>query len=78
MSIKPLLMAFSNLNKKGQRSFISGINIPSLYAFYKYLEDELTSAHALLFTLKKVFKAIFKSMDIANCLKIVQLVAMKK
>ena len=78
MSIEPLLMAFSNLDEEGQRSLISSMSIPSLYAFYKYLVDEPTSVYALLLTPKKVFKAVFKSMDVTDCLKIVQLVAIKK
>jgi len=71
MSTEPLLIAFSNLDKKGQRSLLSSISIPSLYAFYKYLVDEPTSVYILLLTLKKVLKAVFKSIDIADCLRIV-------
>jgi len=71
MSIEPLLTAFSNLNKKGQRSLLSNISIPSFYTFYKYLVDKPTSIYALSFTPKKVLKAVLKSIDVVNCLKIV-------
>lgn len=78
MSTEPLLTAFSNLDEEGQRSLLSSMSIPSLHAFYGYLADEPTSAHALSVTPKKVLKAVLKSMDIADCLRIVQLVAIKK
>jgi len=71
MSTEPLLMAFNNLDKEGQRSLLSSISIPSLYAFYKYLADEPTSIYTLSLTPKKVLKAVLKSIDIVNCLRIV-------
>jgi len=78
MSTEPLLTAFSNLDKKGHRSLLSSINIPSLHTFYKYLANKLTSIYTLSVTPKKVLKAVLKSIDIADYLKIVQLVTIKK
>ncbi|SRR6266567_7651796 len=54
------------------------MSIPSLHAFYKYLADKPTSVHILLLTPKKVLKAVLKSINIADCLRIVQLMAIKK
>jgi len=71
MSTELLLMAFSNLDKEGQRSLLSSMSIPSLYAFYKYLADKPTSVYTLSLTLKKVLKAVLKSIDVVDCLRIV-------
>jgi len=78
MSTEPLLTAFSNLDEEGQRSLFSSISIPSLYAFYKYLADDPTSVYILSLTPKKVLKAVLKSIDVVDCLRIIQLVVIKK